>query len=547
MKPSMKASSLLQWRSNSFFSHRLIGLLIGGIVGLVAVEALAVNMAAVYSSTCQRDIGVVIDVDHKSIRLLSLDGQIRRIDRFNIIYVATYPVGDIPIARVANPESLEIVTIKTLHGDDVVDLVSGWMIDHSEHRLSFLTLDGVEVIVDVNDIWDIEFRPLQNEIAFSPGQSRSYHFVHPYPFMHCQAETTATTDVRLVYPQQLLADPFLIKKEFDRLKDGYDRLKGFNKDKRFYARPQIYGNDARLGVWANYGSRYGASRQRNNSFIPEIISEYSAGPYGFQHIIVTGNALMPSGVHEEPQMHVYYRLKADYVHFAIMVDINRYVIGESRYRWHPEDMEPYDHRDNDTLNVAGGFDYGAWAVDVSVWNRVQYGVRGDSVFHHGALALNKGGIFFQNRLVDVALYYGFGSDRKKEPLPLPDDASSPMSAYIDAYNRELAEKPEYQADYSMVRLNLDFRWLKKLSPAYSLIVRELVFHRQPDSSGTGEFRYRGLSLTNALQFQYVLDDEIRTAGYLSLERLENSYGIAALDSSDGRWFPKIGLNVALVF
>lgn len=510
-------------------------------------DAWAINMAAIYRSACQREVGVIIDADDSKIRLLTLSGKVRNIERFNIIYMAYYPVGQIPVSQVNSAGDVDVTIIRTIFKDDVVDLVKGWMVDAADDRISFLTVSGTETVVDQEDIWDIDLVPLLKNARFETDDQKKYQFVHPYPFMHCNNQTESAGNAHLIYPQHLLGDPILIKKELDRLTEGYERLKGFHADKVFYARPQVYGNDARLGLWAVFGSRYGGTRNRNNNLIPEIVSEYSAGPFGFQHIVVTGNALMPQGVHEEPQMHFFYGLKADYVHFAIMVDFNRYVIGESKYQWHADDLMENDHRVNDTLNVSGGFDYGNFAIDFSIWNRIQYGVRVGNQFHENSINLNKGGFVFENRSLKAELYYGFGDDKKEDSIPIPDNANEWEIAYIEAYNAHLAEQPEFFTDYFFSRLNLTFSGFSPFKPKYSLIYSEIEFHRKANPEGQGEFRYKGVSLTNSLYVMFPLDDEIALSGFFSIEMLENRYGFTGLDESASHLFPKGGINLALIF
>ena len=541
-----KASSHFPWRSNLFSKALLILLTL--LVWISYRSTLqAINIFAIYSSACQRDIGIVIDVDDSKIRLLTLKGDVKRIDRFNIIYIASYPVGDIPVAQVEFTEDAELILIKTIYNDEVVDLVKGWMIDSAEDQISFLTINGTETVVDNEDIWDIELLPLEKILEFSAGGQKMYRFEHPYPFRHCNSISNKSENRHRIYPQHLLEDPLLIKRELDRLKEGYDRLRGYSNDKDFYAKPQVYGNEARLGVWGNIGSRYGASKQRQNNFIPEIISEDSDGPFGFQDILVTGNALLPTGVHEEPQMHFYYRLKADYVHFAIMVDFNRYVIGESKYQWHEEDLLENDHRDNDTFNVAGGFDYGYFSIDISLWNRIQYGVKVGENFFGNSINLNKMGFIFENRTLKAELYSGFGNDQKREPFPLPDNANPWETAYIEAYNAYLAQQPEFFAKYVLYRLNFTLFSFSPFNPRYSLVYRAIRFQREPNLVGDGGFKYRGASLTNTLYMEYPLDDEIKLSGYLSIELLENRYGLTVLTDSSNRLFPKGGVNIALIF
>lgn len=545
MKKPKKTNSLLPWRWN--LSCRPNCWLLGLFVWLLfASTSHAIDISAVYTSSCQRENGVIINVDESKIQLLTLSGVIKDIPRFNIIYLAYYPVGHTPISTVKDTAGSELVVIKSIYNNQVVDLVKGWMIDHSEEQVSFLTLDGTETVINIKEIWDINFETIVGDIKFPTEKRKKYLFVHPYPFMHCEQDSPSD-NAFLIYPQHLLEDPILIKNELDRLMEGYDRLRDYDNDKVFYAIPQVYGNEATLGVWANIGSRYGASKNRNNNFIPDIKNESSDGPFGFQSILITGSSLMLYGLHEEPQMHFYYGLKADYVHFSIMIDFVRYVIGETKYHWHKDDLSDYDNRENDTLDISGGFDYGPFAINLSIWNRIQYGIRHGDLFHEDDIRLNKTGLFYQNRHFKIELYYGFGSDEKPEDIQLPDDAEPWEQAYIEIYNAELAKIPPFFTDFKYFRFNMMLNWLTFIRPTYSLIYRSIELVREPNIDGEGAFQYKGRSFTNTVYLDYRMDDEIKLSGYLSLELHQNDYGLTNLDDSSSQTYPKMGINMALVF
>ena len=91
---------------------------------------------AVYYASCAREIGVIINVNQTKITILSLDGTIKEINRFDVIYLAQYPIGEMPIHKVINASDYDGVEVKTIFGDNIVDLVSGWPIDFSKEKIS---------------------------------------------------------------------------------------------------------------------------------------------------------------------------------------------------------------------------------------------------------------------------------------------------------------------------------------------------------------------------------------------------------------------------
>ncbi|MDP7407472.1 MAG: hypothetical protein QF495_12070, partial [SAR324 cluster bacterium] len=152
------------------------------IFGLVLPLGLsAVNISSVYFSSCNRENGVIIHVDENRVQMLGLDGAILDIPRYEIIYMSYYPLGEaLKVPEMKEPTESKLYTIKTLHNREVVDLVRGWLIDHSDDRFSFLSLTGVEQVVDAEDIWDlVEGQPCRGECPTQenkPAESEAFHF-----------------------------------------------------------------------------------------------------------------------------------------------------------------------------------------------------------------------------------------------------------------------------------------------------------------------------------------------------------------------------------
>ncbi|MBF0443724.1 MAG: hypothetical protein HQK54_17585, partial [Oligoflexales bacterium] len=208
------------WRLN--LCSRIWHILLAATLVTMASGALAVNLKAVYYASCKREIGVIVNVDESNVAILSLDGTIKTISRFDIIYLAYYPVGELPIAEVTNGDRQRGISVKTLFKDEIVDLVKGWPVDFSEEKISFLSLDGQETVIDRDSIWGIEVSEFAKVLKFS-SSPKTYEYVHPYPFSRCPAEKLAGSVKGVVYPGQILGDRLIIKNELDRLMAGYEK------------------------------------------------------------------------------------------------------------------------------------------------------------------------------------------------------------------------------------------------------------------------------------------------------------------------------------
>ena len=465
-------------------------------------------------------------------------------------------------------EELEskIYTIRTIHADEEVELVTGWMIDHSEDRFSFLSLSGEEKVVDADDIWDLEAgsvclgecRPKsttnqEQESSKKTASDIHYELVHAYPFMECpnkaHKDKQQQKSLPKIFPQYLLSDRLLIKNELDRLQEGYDRLNQYGENKKFYPVPKLYSNDTALGFWINAGSRYGASKNRNNSFIPFIRSELNEGPFEFQRVFLTGVAPMKNGINEEPQFQAAYSMKSSYVHFDIIVDVSRFNIGQEKYKWAFDEMETQDDRENEIFSVSGGFDYGSWAVDMTILQNVYYAVRHGEWFHREDFEkTGRYGVFYRDRITKVEFYQGGGSDRKPELIPLKDGASPWEQAYIDEYNNYLKSIPDFNASFNWYRLNVELLKYITLLPRYSLIWRGLKFQRENDQlNNSGGFSYTSASLTHAFYFDFSLEIDLKLSGYLSLESIQRKYETDGNQDGDSKSYPKAGVSVAFLF
>ena len=517
---------------------------------LFSSRLLAIQYSAVYTSACEREIGIILKVDDSKIFLLDLNGEIKQMRRFDIIYMAYYPVGQLNIPKIEVSEHINTTVIKTLYKNRVTFLLEGWMINFSDNKMSFLTSEGTETVIDKNVIWDISFKKHDRSIPFKNKDGEiPIRFVHPYPFAGCENEEKE--DLRQIFPQHLLEDPLLIKAELDRLHQGYEALEVNVREKVFYPEPQVFTNISTLSIWGSLNLRYGRSTTRNSSFVPAIRSELSEGLYKYQRVVVTGTAPMPYSVHEEPQTQFYYAMKSGYFHFSLMYDLSRLLVGDSRYKWQANDILEADNRQNEISHLGAGFDYGNFAIDYTSAS-INYGVRHDEDhFHSDSMNLNRGSIYYRHRLLDVELY--FGTDGKKDEkeekeIVTPDDASPEEEAYFDYLRQQQALEPEVKKDYLFYRFNLNLKDFETIRPKYSLIFHRFNFKIGENNSGAGAFKYTGTSLTNALYLSSEFEEyDLLITGFLSLEMTENESGITEYTEQRKANIAKAGISFGLVF
>jgi hypothetical protein len=543
----MKMNSHIPSLLNSYFKPQLIKLV--WLFLLSCSSLYGVQFSLIYTGSCERDVGIILDVDDTKIKLLNQEGEIKDIKRFDIIYIAQYPVSHVSIPKIDTSDKIKITQIKTLYNNEVVELLQGWMTNYSDQKISFLTTEGTEIVIDIDNVWDISFLNQEKRIYFKQNLSKKeYAFVHPYPFSSCQKKSLKSSTHK-IYPQHLLETPLLIKEELDRLEHGYQKLENYVTEKKFYSRPQIYSNLATLGIWASSNLRYGSSTTRNSNFIPVVTNELSEGLYQFQRTIITGTAPMPYSIHEEPQTQFYYHMKSSYFHFSFMFDLNQLIIKD--YLWQRNDLAQYDDRQNETFHFNGGFDYGNFAFEYTLAS-MNYALKHDQHFYANSADMNRIGFFYSNRFVELSLYHSSSSgeetEEDEEEIVPSDGADQIEIDYIAHLNKQREQIPTYNLNYYLYRLNIDVKLFKIFKPRYSMLYKKISFNLDPDVNQKGNFKYRANSFTNVLYLKYDLTQEdLFVQGYLSFESIKSSSGILSYSSNDRINILKSGISIGLVF
>lgn len=330
----------------------------------LAMPASAISINAVYRTACDRELGVIIDVQKRELTLLGLDGKVKVIPRYEVVSLAYYPATHVDFDPKPVHRAHPAMRIKTLQDGRLVTLVDGWPVDFNEERIAFINLEGQEVLVARDRIWSLDYL---EDLPPLPPRKRpeTINFVHPHAVGFCN-ESEHETAATAFYPQQFINDRIVIKRELDRLMENHQVVREYERDQIFYPVPELYKDRTVLGLWTSHGQKHGAAPGRPNNYTPVLVDELSLGPFSYQHILVTGAAPMPFSVHTEVQTQLYYRFKAAYFHASAMFDPNLLLVGEE-YFGQEGDLaaDRPDARVWEFLMVELGFDLGPFALQLS--------------------------------------------------------------------------------------------------------------------------------------------------------------------------------------
>jgi hypothetical protein len=497
-------------------------------------------------------------------------------------------VSQFPIARLRAPITVLPIRIETRQGRAWAELAHGWPINYGERKLSLLLPSGKDFSVDRNSIWELRFanfphgtfkgrappppvaRPVDQPASKpasqpssqpssrpaiqpssqpasqptsqpqkpppprTPVAPRGQRFEHPQTSGFC--ETPGDTAGRRIYPQQILNDRIVIRRELDRLMKGYEELLEDMGDQKFYPVPLIHKNRTSLGYWGSLLSRYGASESRSNNLTPLLTNTYSSGPFRYQHIIFTGNTPNRLLIYNESQTQIFYSFKAAYFHTSLLVDPNLALVGE-KFFWRSEDLEDeeLDDRISEYAVVELGFDIGPVAVQLQPVSMAQVAVKAGSIFDkHEAVDLWRAGVLVRFPEWSVEAMGGYAE---------ADGSYSGVDGRGDPNGWG-----EGRWRFGYARLNLQWRtpWWQITARLWTAIRQtsyELTLHRDMGAAAESH-EYRSLSVSNAIQVTVPFLHRFEAGGHLVIETQSRRYQD---QGSELRVMPKLSLFAGMSF
>ncbi|MBL7546221.1 MAG: hypothetical protein JNL11_20540 [Bdellovibrionaceae bacterium] len=388
---------------NLFFRNLLLCFLFV----LLPFSGFAVTIYSLHTMECERELGLILDVRPFEVVLLTLEGQVKIVRNYEIIYMSSYSVNQIPLKSDVKVDGINGYEFYTRIGNTPVPLVKGFPVDFTKEKISIINYDGGETVIEKNKIWSIN-KFTQHDLNLNYSAPTGITFDMPQIFRDCQKTDTFPKNSGnsiALYPLQTLNDPLAIKRELDRLRIGYEEIEEMNQEQQFYAEPQYFKNISILGTWGNLQSRYGSSSYRTNQFLPTLINATSDGPFDFQQKTVTGVAPLSRGSHDEAQAQLSYELKSSYFHLSASFDPNLMLVGQN-YNWTVADFKTPDIRVADKTLFEFGFDYSAFSLMLFLNHQVHTGFYDGTKFDSQDFALPRVGLMYRGLLYNIFITSG---------------------------------------------------------------------------------------------------------------------------------------------
>ncbi len=416
------------------------------------------------------------------------------------VSLAYYPVSRVPLSRIALEAEFPALRVRALQGGRLVELVEGWPIDYSEEKVAFLQRDGKELVINRDSIWSLQVIRQEHGVAGALAAPDDVEYAHPQASGFCvrQAERAG---LRPIFPQQFLNDEVVIKRELDRLQEGYEKVDKYSQDQIFYPVPEVYRNVTSLGLWLSTGSRHGASDRRNN-MTPLLVDELSLGPFGYQHVIRTGSAPNRLLIHEEPQTQLFYAFKSAYFHASLFFDPNVVLVG-SKYDWAAEDFHGVGASDRwvEAFLIELGLDLGWFSMQLVPVSVGEIGVGGSGKHTEVDANLWRVGPRIATRTFQADVTAGFFTGN-----------SGGMGQHKLRY----------------ARANLDVLLASGVTLGWTTIVRSVasdgdVYFVAERQGVDGFDHYDGRTLVNAFHVHWLLGHRAAIEGQLSVENFHGRF------------------------
>jgi len=475
-------------------------------------NAFAVQIEALYTSLCQRQIGITLFVDKRFAYFLNTEGVLKKIPRYQILSVASYPLDHFPLnSDVIMPEQVPQIKLWTLNHGELTLLGHGFILGHNQTGFQLLTLKGHEVYISSDSIWKIEIIRAVNTLSSDKIHKTNYIFSHPQRGQCADVKGKETH----VYPTDLISDPVSIKRKFDSQIAAFKKVESYDEAQSFYAVPQIYKNSTSIGYWLPLGNRYGSSPGRVAGLAPLISNEYSQGPFSFQHLSLTGAGPIPDSIHEESQTMIFYGFKSSYIHFAGFIDPSLILAG-ANYQWQEDDLNGLDERAVESSYISLGFDRGPFSVTFFLNSYIFGAFAQDDQFTKYTANMFRLGLGWRTAKFDLKF-------------------NTSLSSEVEVKN---TGNSDWDADFHFMKLAAHF----KFSEIWN--TEAFYFSRQLNAEdNSSSFEFKGDSRTLGLGSYHYLTRRWMVGGRISLEETDNH---SFSDSNKAKFF-KSGLHASMNF
>jgi len=246
---------------------------------LWALPAQGLELYRLLGKDCQGDAGLIINADQEGVEILSLEGEIKRVERAQVEHILIYNSLETPITKI-NLNGALGARLREIQLDyDGREGLTGWPIKFVEDLVIFFDLEGKTSLLAIDKIVKISASPVPLGEVELTQQGEKTELILGNALAQCTEAPRPG-----LYPTRTISDQIRISQFFSTYQKGFERLSRFQSRTRFYAKPFVFDRETKLGLPLMAPGR----EQEIPGQFP-FYFQWSAGrPYSHQGLTVLG-------------------------------------------------------------------------------------------------------------------------------------------------------------------------------------------------------------------------------------------------------------------
>ncbi|MDH5649839.1 MAG: hypothetical protein OEY67_09300, partial [Gammaproteobacteria bacterium] len=280
--------------------------------------------------TCAVETGIVIDADQSILGLITTSGQYHVLERDQISTILVYNTVNNPFREIQQGNETRRALLDVYVEDTSKPLFTGWAVRFVDDLAFFYGIDGKSYNIDIHKITMVDQAHSDTSTLSPANGNETLAFDYGRDFPECGLTTGGSAAAGSIAPVQILSDQIKIEKWFLNLQRGFTRLQQFRERTLFYAKPMIYREDSRFGVFQLINGSKGKGKYGMEPpvSIPAYLFRSGGKPFLYQHQTTFGSKISDLAPTVEPVTAFTSDIKAHLFHGSFVLNLNNPAPGE---------------------------------------------------------------------------------------------------------------------------------------------------------------------------------------------------------------------------
>lgn len=433
------------------------------ILATIPSAGFGLELYTIIHNGCTTQTGLIVNVDDETVLQLDISGRLVATPRKGIEHVLVYNTIDNPYSEIDLTGELQKYLREVKVSAEEDERFIGWPIRFFENFIVFFDLVGKTHLVDKDNI---EWFDSPSEISAEKkviSDFKDFKFGFGSNLPSCSGKAAQSEDIQ---PTRMLSDQIKIHKFLTTYREGFIKLKRFQRRTVFYARSYLFDKQTKIALVINRDD----FQEEFSAGMPIYFQWPTGSVFGPQGLLVAGskpNENLPS---VEPVFGLrfdgkYHFLSASFAGnpFAFstgasfMIE-NRFFMGGFFEQKSPSDTLVLPQYNQVVLT---GLERGAWSISIGYYYPL-FGIQANGLFReilsgNGSPILKAKYTTADQSISIVGSQVSLGSNNpNNDHINLIYAEEMSLESTITAQSRLLIEQLEsFQFDSTFIRVNFD--------------------------------------------------------------------------------------------